>query len=236
MGEFQGAGSLTVAAGATLVLGGAGVQVAPPAVGRRRWDDRGRARMRDVSLALPSAPALHRLAARRRAARRRHRQRQRPGPAPPRHPTHLGDEIAIAAGATLTIDRRRRNPRPLRRTTSSSGAGCSTARSRTAPAPSSRTARSMSPATTPRVRGDARTRSAQRRAMRTRSRRRLNVTSRGRCGVATKYTPAAGAAQLVLAARPSRRGRSRSRCPAPRHAGLGAAYGATGYVTLGAPG
>ena len=61
MGEFQGAGSLSVAAGATLVLGGSGVQVAPPAVGAAG----GTLEVEpdaDVSLVLAGAPALQRLA------------------------------------------------------------------------------------------------------------------------------------------------------------------------------
>src|SRR6476469_5794682 len=59
MGEFQGAGSLTVAA--ALVVGGSGVQVAPPAVdvagGTIEVEPDA-----DVSLVLPGEPALHRLA------------------------------------------------------------------------------------------------------------------------------------------------------------------------------
>ena len=102
MGEFQGAGSLAVAAGATLVLGGTGVQVAPPAAdvagGTIEVEPDA-----DVSLVLAGEPALHRLAVGAGASLDVSIDNgSAPGPegAPP---NALGDEVGIAAGATLSI-------------------------------------------------------------------------------------------------------------------------------------
>ena len=102
MGEFQGAGSLTVAAGATLVLGGSGVQVAPPAVdvagGTIEVEPDA-----DVSLVLPGEPALHRLAVGAGASLDVSIDNGSAPGAEGTPPNALGDEVAIAAGATLSI-------------------------------------------------------------------------------------------------------------------------------------
>ena len=103
MGDFQGAGSLSVAAGATLVLGGAGVQVAPPAVaiagGTLEVEPDA-----DVTLVASrracAAPPRRR---RRRLARRRASTTAAPPGAEAAPSDALGDEVAIAAGATLSI-------------------------------------------------------------------------------------------------------------------------------------
>ena len=102
MGEFQGAGSLAVAAGATLVLGGSGVQVAPPAVdvagGTIEVEPDA-----DVSLVLPGEPALHRLAVGAGASLDVSIDNGSAPGAEAAPPNALGDEVAIAAGATLSI-------------------------------------------------------------------------------------------------------------------------------------
>ena len=104
MGNFQGAGSLWVASGATLVLGGSGVQVAPPAI------DMGGGTLEvepdaDVTLLLPKAPALHRLAVGAGASLDVDVDDGASGPVsePTALVVTLGDTIAIAAGATLAI-------------------------------------------------------------------------------------------------------------------------------------
>ncbi|MDX6562124.1 MAG: hypothetical protein QOD65_1938, partial [Gaiellales bacterium] len=102
-GDFQGAGSLAVAAGATLVLSGSGLQVAPPAV-----DVAGGtlevAPDADISLVLPSAPALHRLAVGAGASLDVGIDDGTGGSAAEASPpAALANEVAIAAGATLVM-------------------------------------------------------------------------------------------------------------------------------------
>jgi hypothetical protein len=103
-GDFQGAGALSVAAGATLALGGSGLQVAPPTI------DMGGGTIEvepgaDVTLLLPNAPSLHRLAIGAGAWLDLNLDDGASGPVsePTTLVVALGDQIALAADATLVI-------------------------------------------------------------------------------------------------------------------------------------
>ncbi len=104
IGDFQGAGSLSVDPGATLVLGGSGLQVAPPAIDM----DGGALEVEpdaDVTLQLPNPPALRRLAVGAGATLGLSIDDGATGPVsePETLVVALGDEIAVASGATLGI-------------------------------------------------------------------------------------------------------------------------------------
>ena len=226
MGDFQGAGSLAVAAGATLVLGGSGVQVAPPAAdvagGTIEVEPDA-----DVSLVLPaslrstgspSAPAPRSTSASTTAAR----------PAGGAPPNALGVEVGIAAGATLSITAGG-GLLGSRRMTSSAAPVRSMPRSRTAAAP--RAERRA-------ARHRQYTQGAGRRS-RSNSAAPLTRTLRvggaaalaGTLAVTTKYTPAKAASQLVLGAASKPAG-TFAKLLAPLSAGLAwdPAYGATGVA------
>lgn len=103
IGNFQGAGSLFVASGATLGLAGSGLQIAPPAVavagGTLEVEPDS-----DVALVLPSAPALHHLGVLAGAALDVSIDDGTSGAVEAATPPDaLGDEIAIGAGATLSM-------------------------------------------------------------------------------------------------------------------------------------
>lgn len=104
IGNLQGAGSLWVASGAALVLGGSGVQVAPPAIamagGTLEVEPDA-----DVTLLLPNAPALHRLAVGAGASLDVDIDDGATGPVSEPTPLviALADATAIAAEATLAI-------------------------------------------------------------------------------------------------------------------------------------
>ncbi len=104
IGNFQGAGSLAIAAGATLGLAGSGLQIVPPAIdmaGGTLEVEPGA----DVSLVLPGAPALHRFAVGAKGAVDVSINDGPGGPAGESAPPDvLGDEIAIAAGGSLAVD------------------------------------------------------------------------------------------------------------------------------------
>ena len=104
IGDFQGAGSLSVEPGATLVLGGSGLQVTPPAI------DLDGATLEvepdaDVTLQLPGPPALRRLAIGADATLDLSIDDGATGPVGESATlvVTLGDQIALAAGATLGI-------------------------------------------------------------------------------------------------------------------------------------
>ena len=104
IGDFQGAGSLSVDPGATLVLGGSGLQVAPPAIdmdGATLEVESGA----DVAFQLPGPPALRRLALGANATLDLSIDDGVTGPVNESASlvVALGDQIALAAGATLGI-------------------------------------------------------------------------------------------------------------------------------------
>jgi hypothetical protein len=105
IGRFQGAGSLSVDAGATLGLAGAGLQIAPPTIDLAGGTLEAEPAS-DVSLVLPGAPALHALTIGAKAALDVSISGGQSGPVAESSspPDALADEVAIAAGATLSID------------------------------------------------------------------------------------------------------------------------------------
>ena len=104
VGDFQGSGSLAIAAGATLGLAGAELQLAPPALdaaGGTLEIEPGA----DISLILPGSPALHRFAVGAKAAVDVTVDDGRSAAAGDSAPPEvLGDEIAIAVGGSLAVD------------------------------------------------------------------------------------------------------------------------------------
>jgi hypothetical protein len=103
IGSFQGLGDLDVAAGGTLGLAGSGVQLAPSAVdltGGTIELEPGA----DVSLALPKAPALHRIGLLAGAALDVSIDNGTGPVEDTAAPDDLAKEIAIGSGATLSID------------------------------------------------------------------------------------------------------------------------------------
>jgi hypothetical protein len=104
IGNFQGAGSLSIASGATLALAGSGLQIAPPAVDMAGGTLEVQADS-DIALILPRAPALHRLGIGAGAELDVSIDNGTSGPVDvPSPPDALADEIAIAARATLSMD------------------------------------------------------------------------------------------------------------------------------------
>ena len=103
IGRFEGSGELNVSSGATLGLAGSGVQLAPPAVGLSGGTIEVETGA-NVSLALPSAPALRHLGLLAGAALDVSIDN---GSGPVDNaaaPDDLAKEIAIGSGATLSID------------------------------------------------------------------------------------------------------------------------------------
>lgn len=104
IGQFQGAGSLAIAAGATLGLSGDDVQVTPPDIdvdgGNLEVEPGAR-----VTLALPGAPALRRLSVAAGATLDLTIDDGASGPVTESSPPDaIGDQTAVATDATLTIE------------------------------------------------------------------------------------------------------------------------------------
>ena len=214
MGEFQGAGSLAVAAGATLVLGGAGVQVAPPAAevagGTIEVEPDA-----DVSLVLTGEPALHRLAVGAGASLDVSIDNgSAPGPAG-RAAQRTGRRGRDRGGRDAVHHRRRRNARArgARRPQRLRHARCLARERRRHGRAERRAARHGQ--LHPGCGGDARARPAQRRATRDSLRVGGAAALAGTLAVTTKYAPGEGGG----AARARRRveaDRGRSRRCSPR--------------------
>ncbi|MDX6631720.1 MAG: hypothetical protein QOH00_3966, partial [Gaiellales bacterium] len=103
IGRFQGSAELNVSAGATLGLGGSGLQLAPPAIdltGGTIEIQPGA----DIALALPGAPALHRIGILAGAALDVSIDSGSGPVDAAAAPDDLAKEVAIGTGATLSID------------------------------------------------------------------------------------------------------------------------------------
>ncbi|MDP9258952.1 MAG: hypothetical protein M3Q31_20730 [Actinomycetota bacterium] len=103
IGRFQGSGELNVSTGATLGLAGSGVQLAPPAIDLTGGTIEVEAGA-NVSLALPSAPALRHLGLLAGAALDVSIDNGSGPVDSAAAPDDLAKEIAIGSGATLSID------------------------------------------------------------------------------------------------------------------------------------
>lgn len=104
IGRFQGSAELNVSAGATLGLGGSGLQLAPPAIdltGGTIEIQPGA----DIALELPSAPALHHIGILAGAALDVSIDSGSGPVDSAAAPDDLAKEVAIGTGATLSIDR-----------------------------------------------------------------------------------------------------------------------------------
>ena len=103
IGRFQGSGELNVSTGATLGLAGSGVQLAPPAIDMSGGTLEVEAGS-NVSLALPSAPALHHLALLATSALDLSIDNGSGPVDTAAAPDDLAKEVAIGSSATLSID------------------------------------------------------------------------------------------------------------------------------------
>jgi hypothetical protein len=233
-GRFQGIGSLTIAAGATLALAGSGQQLAPPAFTAAGGTLEVEADA-DVAIVLPGAPALRRLVVAAGAALDVGID-YGDGPVEASAPADaLADEIAIGAGGTLAIDAGA-GTLALASDDTLSGSG-------TVDGALENRGGTVSPNGALRISGAYTQAAGGTLALDRRSasegdslRVEGSVTLAGTLRVATSYSPAATATPLVLAAAAKPAGAfAKLLAPLPGGNAWEASYGATG-VTLLAPG